>query len=69
MDEVNFEALFLGPQAENHDFFKRLLNFLVDEHIHWRRNFHPYDLPSDVILKVKQSLITDLFNKSQIGGV
>ena len=43
---MNFEALFLGPQAENHRFFKDTLNFLLDEHIHWRRNFHPDDVPS-----------------------
>ncbi|MHA1713598.1 MAG: pyridoxal phosphate-dependent decarboxylase family protein [Candidatus Ranarchaeia archaeon] len=46
MKKVNFEALFLGPQGENHGFFKELLSFMVDEHIHWRRNFHPYDKPS-----------------------
>jgi len=43
---MNFEALFLGPKAENRDFFKEILNFVVDEHIHWRRNFHPDDVPS-----------------------
>ena len=43
---MNFEALFLGPQAENHKFFKEILNFLIDEHIHWRRNFHPNDTQS-----------------------
>jgi tyrosine decarboxylase len=42
---INFEALFLGPQSENREIFKQLLNFLVDEHIHWRRNFHPEDKP------------------------
>jgi tyrosine decarboxylase len=46
MSNVNFEALFLGPKSENRDSFKQLLNFLVDEHIHWRRNFHPDDKPS-----------------------
>jgi tyrosine decarboxylase len=43
---MNFEALFLGPQAENHKFFKEILNFLIDEHVHWRRNFHPNDIQS-----------------------
>lgn len=43
---MNIEALFLGPQAENRKFFKEILGFLVDEHIHWRRNFHPHDAPS-----------------------
>ncbi|MEW6354788.1 MAG: pyridoxal-dependent decarboxylase [Planctomycetota bacterium] len=43
---VNVEALFLGPQSENHHYFKELLDFMIDEHIHWRRNFHPNDKPS-----------------------
>ncbi|MEM7537325.1 MAG: pyridoxal-dependent decarboxylase [Chloroflexota bacterium] len=43
MDTLNFEALFLGPQAENRDFLRRMLTFMLDEHIYWRRNFHPED--------------------------
>jgi hypothetical protein len=38
-------ALFLGPQSENREIFQRLISFLVDKHIHWRRNFHPGDRP------------------------
>ncbi|XPV75696.1 MAG: pyridoxal phosphate-dependent decarboxylase family protein [Desulfovibrio sp.] len=43
MDKTDVNALFLGPQSENRDFFKKTLDFLVDEHLHWRRNFHPDD--------------------------
>ncbi len=43
MEKVNVDALFLGPKSENHAFFKELLSFMMDEHIHWRRNFHPND--------------------------
>lgn len=43
---INFEALFLGPQSENRDFFAQVLNFMFNEHVYWRRNFHPEDLPS-----------------------
>ena len=62
MDNVNFEALFLGPQAENHRFFKEQLNFLIDEHIHWRRNFHPDDKPC-ITLKDQQK--PDFINTQQ----
>jgi tyrosine decarboxylase len=37
------EALFLGPKSENRDIFTSLLDFLMDEHLHWRRDFHPTD--------------------------
>ena len=43
MKKVDVDALFLGPKSENRDFFKDTLNFMMDEHIHWRRNFHPED--------------------------
>jgi tyrosine decarboxylase len=35
----------MGPKSENHKYFKETLNFLMDEHIHWRRDFHPDDKP------------------------
>lgn len=46
MKNVNVEALFLGPKSENHRFFKEMINFMIDEHIHWRRDFHPDDKQS-----------------------
>ncbi|MCD6568020.1 MAG: tyrosine decarboxylase [Dehalococcoidia bacterium] len=45
MEKIDVEALFLGPKSENRKFFKETLDFLMDEHIHWRRNFHPEDEP------------------------
>jgi tyrosine decarboxylase len=45
MEPTNTEALFLGPFSENRQFFKDMLSFLIDEHIFWRRNFHPEDPP------------------------
>jgi tyrosine decarboxylase len=42
-DDVEVKALFLGPKSENHEYFKNTLNFLMDEHMHWRRDFHPED--------------------------
>ena len=44
-ETVNVDALFMGPKSENHKYFKETLNFLMDEHIHWRRDFHPDDKP------------------------
>lgn len=41
--DVEVKALFLGPKSENMDYFKNTLNFLMDEHMHWRRDFHPED--------------------------
>lgn len=35
----------MGPKSENHKYFKETLNFLMDEHIRWRRDFHPDDKP------------------------
>lgn len=47
MKKMSVRALFLGPKSENQDFFKDMVDFLMDEHVHWRRNFHPED--EDVI--------------------
>ena len=46
MKKINVDALFLGPKSENRKFFQETLNFLMDEHIHWRRDFHPEDSPT-----------------------
>ncbi|MFA6530091.1 MAG: pyridoxal-dependent decarboxylase [Candidatus Micrarchaeia archaeon] len=41
--DVEVKALFLGPKSENREYFKNMLNFLMEEHMHWRRDFHPED--------------------------
>lgn len=43
MNPIDITALFLGPKSENRRYFKETLEFLMDEHIHWRRDFHPED--------------------------
>lgn len=43
--DCDVHALFLGPKSENRTFFKQMLDFVMDEHIHWRRDFHPSDKP------------------------
>jgi len=46
MDEpINVKALFLGPKAENYEFFREMLTYLMDDHAQWRRYFHPDDAP------------------------
>ncbi len=42
-EDLGIEALFLGPKSENRDYFKKTLNFLMNEHLFWRRDFHPND--------------------------
>jgi tyrosine decarboxylase len=42
---MNVDALFLGPKSENREFFKEMVDYAVDEHIHWRADFHPEDAP------------------------
>ena len=37
---------FIGAQAENHQLFENLLLEYLQDHMYWRRNFHPDDPPS-----------------------
>lgn len=41
------KARFLGPKSENREYFEKTLNFLIQEHAHWRRDFHPSDKERD----------------------
>lgn len=36
---------FLGPHGENNEFFEKTLVELLRDHVYWRRNFHPEDVP------------------------
>lgn len=44
-NEPNFtvdpKALFLGPYSENQAEFRKLLEFLLNDIVQWRRNYHP----------------------------
>lgn len=42
-EKIEVNALFLGPRSENREYFRDMLTFLMDEHMHWRRDFHPED--------------------------
>lgn len=46
---MNLEFLtpyFIGPYGENNDVFEKILTELIRDHIYWRRNIHPEDLPA-----------------------
>ncbi|SMF90861.1 tyrosine decarboxylase [Paenibacillus uliginis N3/975] len=43
--EIDLKALFLGHKGENVDIFKEVLLKMVDEHVGWRQNYQPQDLP------------------------
>ncbi|MDX7988650.1 tyrosine decarboxylase [Xenorhabdus sp. 12] len=40
---LNIDALFLGPKSENAVFFREMMDYAVSEHMHWRSGFHPGD--------------------------
>ncbi|MDR1426710.1 MAG: tyrosine decarboxylase [Bifidobacteriaceae bacterium] len=42
---LNVDALFLGPKAENRDFYKDMMAAAVDAHLFWRRDYFPQDSP------------------------
>lgn len=44
--KINVDALFLGPKSENSAFFKEMLNFLIDDYMEWRRDYHATDQPA-----------------------
>jgi len=45
VNDLNLNALFIGDKAENGQIYKALLNELVDEHLGWRQNYMPQDMP------------------------
>lgn len=44
-DEMNLAALFIGDKAENGKLYKELLVSMVDDHLGWRNNYMPQDMP------------------------
>lgn len=37
---------FLGPKSEQREFLAEALNLVLNDHVFWRRNYHPKDPPS-----------------------
>ena len=46
-------AWFLGPRGENVDLFADLISDALNDHVFWRRNFHPSD-PSPITESMKR---------------
>ncbi|MEL7039150.1 MAG: pyridoxal-dependent decarboxylase [Cyanobacteria bacterium J06592_8] len=46
-------AWFLGPRGENVDLFADLVSVALNDHVFWRRNFHPSD-PSPITENMKR---------------
>jgi len=80
MKKINVDALFLGPKSENRKFFKETLNFMMDEHIHWRRDFHPEDKPAVAVserqdkdyintLEKTEEVLLELTNKLKVSSM
>ena len=65
MKPVDIDALFLGPKSENRDFFKKTLDFMMDEHIHWRRNFHPDDKDAITPENMRQDRFISTLDRTQ----
>ena len=80
MDEINVDALFLGPKSENYKFFKEMLNFVMDDFMNWRKDFHPTDKPAitqsdqsndsfkETLLKTRHILV-ELAGKLQVSSM
>ena len=43
---IDLKALFLGPQAANAEWVEQMLLRVFRDHVFWRLNFHPEDLPA-----------------------
>ncbi|MGM0559274.1 MAG: pyridoxal phosphate-dependent decarboxylase family protein [Myxococcota bacterium] len=44
-DLEELHPLFVGPYAENAGVLKELLEEFINDHVYWRRNFHPESTP------------------------
>lgn len=51
-NSLDYKALFLGPNSENSNAFSEILNSLFQDHVYWRKNFHPED-PDVITSNVK----------------
>lgn len=53
-NSLDYKALFLGPNSENSNAFSEILNSLFQDHVYWRKNFHPED-PDVITSNVKNN--------------
>lgn len=60
---------FIGPRSENRPFMSEALGLLLNDHVFWRRNFHPQDpavlrfsdLKNKENIEFQENLINELF--------
>ncbi|KJG00947.1 pyridoxal phosphate-dependent decarboxylase family protein [Photobacterium angustum] len=67
MNTINNKALFLGINAENHDFFEKKAIQLLNDHCTWRKNFHSDD--RDIITKNDKEEISFIDTENKISDV
>ncbi|MCD4744718.1 MAG: tyrosine decarboxylase, partial [Bacteroidales bacterium] len=65
MENINVDALFLGPKSENQKFLKEMINFMMDEHIFWRRDFHPEDKEAMTMKEQSESNFQNTLQKTR----
>lgn len=41
--DISLEAMFIGPRSENKDLFQSNLLRMFNDHVEWRKNYHPED--------------------------
>lgn len=61
----NIDALFLGPKAENQRFFKEMIDYAVDAHVHWRSDFHPNDEPELTVAQQHEPAFQETLYKTE----
>lgn len=42
-DITKLKNIFLGPKAENSETWRKYINLIFDDYVHWRRNYFPGD--------------------------
>jgi len=42
---MDINALFIGPKSENGKYFQEKVSDVINEHLYWRKDFHPEDDP------------------------
>jgi len=63
--QTPLSALFIGPKAENGELLVEAINNVLDDYIHWRKNYFPKDSSSlDSEIRESSYLFFDNFNSS-----
>lgn len=65
MKNDDVDALFLGPKSENEKFFKKMLIMMVDEHLQWRKDFHPDDKPAISESEKKEEIYKETLERTK----